>query len=549
MKFDDVLGLIGDFGRYQILMLSLVCLTATPQAMVSLSSVFILGDMDHWCSVEEWSHDVSDCKDLLSISEQEYLDCIYQYRESSIPKFKENGEVVYSECEKYNAEYPAEWSSDYYASNYTSETIKCDEGWVYDQSQYESTVGSDLDLVCDKKFYGDTSQSVFFFGYLVGSVFFGSMADLIGRYYTFFFSCGLNSLIGLATAFTTNYWVFTVLRFFNGAANIAMYIMAFIIATEFVGPSKRVFAGILICVTFAFGYMMLALMGFLVRDWRNLQIILSALILPCLLLMPILPESARWLISKKKYDKATKLITKVAERNKTKDKLPPNLEDVLAKADEVCHPLYYTYDTSNKTITAIDLFRTPNLRLHTLNMMFNWVVNALVYLGLSLSSTEFGSNPYVSFFISGLVEVPAYLVCIPLINSFLGRRWSTSILEIIGGVACLMTILTPEGAWRTTIAMLGKFCISASFAIIYIYSAEIFPTAARSAGVGLCSTCGRIGSILGPLLVALDEIWKPLPLLIFGLVSIIAGILVIFLPETRGKALPETLQECSRQGR
>ena len=35
------------------------------------------------------------------------------------------------------------------------------------------------------------------------------------------------------------------------------------------------------------------------------------------------------------------------------------------------------------------------------------------------------------------------------------------------------------GIWRTVVAMIGKFCISATFAIIYLYSVELFPTPVR----------------------------------------------------------------------
>ena len=49
-----------------------------------------------------------------------------------------------------------------------------------------------------------------------------------------------------------------------------------------------------------------------------------------------------------------------------------------------------------------------------------------------------------------------------------------------------------------TCAMIGKFCISASFAIVYVYSAEVFPTVLRTTGVGSSSMCARIGSIVAP---------------------------------------------------
>ena len=51
---------------------------------------------------------------------------------------------------------------------------------------------------------------------------------------------------------------------------------------------------------------------------------------------------------------------------------------------------------------------------------------------------------------------------------------------------------------RTVLAMIGKFFASSSFALVYIFTAEIFPTPIRSSGVGLCSTMARIGGISAP---------------------------------------------------
>ena len=56
-----------------------------------------------------------------------------------------------------------------------------------------------------------------------------------------------------------------------------------------------------------------------------------------------------------------------------------------------------------------DLFRYKQLRWITCNMCFNWCVNSLVYYGLSLNSSNLAGDPYLNFFISGAVEVPAYI--------------------------------------------------------------------------------------------------------------------------------------------
>jgi OCT family organic cation transporter-like MFS transporter 4/5 len=42
------------------------------------------------------------------------------------------------------------------------------------------------------------------------------------------------------------------------------------------------------------------------------------------------------------------------------------------------------------------------------------------------------------------------------------------------------------------LAMLGKIGIAAAFAVIYVWSAEIFPTVVRNAGMGSSSAFARV---------------------------------------------------------
>ncbi|CAG2179891.1 unnamed protein product [Oppiella nova] len=59
----------------------------------------------------------------------------------------------------------------------------------------------------------------------------------------------------------------------------------------------------------------------------------------------------------------------------------------------------------------------------------------------------------------------------------------------------------------------------------------------------MCSMSSRIGGILAPQLIGLSSFGKSFPLLIAGLVSVMAGILVVNLPETLNRQLPETLED------
>ena len=51
---------------------------------------------------------------------------------------------------------------------------------------------------------------------------------------------------------------------------------------------------------------------------------------------------------------------------------------------------------------------------------------------------------------------------------------------------------------ETSFSMLGKMSISGSFALIYVFSAELFPTVVRTIGVGAGSMSARIGSLVAP---------------------------------------------------
>ena len=61
--------------------------------------------------------------------------------------------------------------------------------------------------------------------------------------------------------------------------------------------------------------------------------------------------------------------------------------------------------------------------------------------------------------------------------------------------------------------------------------------------MGLCSTTARIFGLVCPFVATLAIYWKPLPMLVLGLPSLIAGSMVYFLPETKGKELPQNMTD------
>jgi len=73
------------------------------------------------------------------------------------------------------------------------------------------------DLVCDRAYLKDLSQTILIIGVMIGAMGFTILSDNLGRKPVFLFSQWAMVVVGVITAFVPNYYVFLVLRFCTGA--------------------------------------------------------------------------------------------------------------------------------------------------------------------------------------------------------------------------------------------------------------------------------------------------------------------------------------------
>lgn len=226
-----------------------------------------------------------------------------------------------------------------------------------------------------------------------------------------------------------------------------------------------------------------------------------------------LPESVRWLLARGRKEEANAILRDVAKENK------------VELSEEILESLSDEPSASKETASVLDLLRYRRLCLRTLNIFFCWFVNSGVYYGLSLNTSNLGGNDYINFAIAGAVEVPAYLFLLFSLNRF-GRKIVLCGCMLAGGAFMSACAIVPDtegiilkcskietfknacfhiflssyfSEWNPvtiSFAMIGKMCITASYGVIYIFSAESFPTVVRNSGVGAASMCARIGGIV-----------------------------------------------------
>ncbi|GFQ96155.1 organic cation transporter protein [Trichonephila clavata] len=410
--------------------------------------------------------------------------------------------------------------------------VACTE-WEYDTSDTSETIVSEWDLVCSREWLVSLAKSIYMVGFLLSVIIFGQISDLIGRFPTIVMCFTITCVSMFLSLLSNSFTMFAILRFFQAFGRAGASTVGYVLIMEMVGPKHQTEIGIIIQLGWSIGFVTLVGVVWFFRSWFWLQLVISLAFVPFAFAFGILPESPRWLLTRGKIGKLKKLLTKAAAVNGRDVQEDFKILD-LQKENE-----------GKRTPTLFEVLKMTKMRKRFLNMVYQWMVNAFLYYALSYNTNDLAGNAYLNFFIYGLLEFPSYALVLWGIKRW-GRRPTHVSLMLVGGAACAAILPIPADlAWlSTTFAMVGKFCITGSFGILYLYTTEVFPTSVRNVTLGSCSMCARIGSILAPFVRDLGKAThSAVPNSLYTFLALTSGLLALLLPETRGLDLPDTLQE------
>lgn len=521
---DQIIRLIGNFGLWQALLICPLFVHFVFGSWQTLVTSFLSLERGYWCDIQ---------------APDNVFGSLEEWENFSSP-ILENGKL--DKCNIYDLDYTLLSQVSVQSSEVSAEAFLGDvktkpcPSFKFDLSTFESSIVTDFGLVCGRDWLVTTAQVVYMFGFLTGALVSGMVSDRFGRKKTIIVSSILMSIFSVATAFSSSIEVFIFLRWCVAFTSIAFWTTVYVYSMEMVGHNWKTWIGIGFEFPWALAYTVLPGVAYNVRNWANLQLVISVPPIVLIIVYFFLPESPRWLLANGKVEEAKVILEKAAKRNGRTWPKDFHLVSTSKAHLEV--------DTDEPKASVIDLFRTPNLRKNTLIQYFNWFTASFVYYGLTFDSgTIVPGNIYINFLVGGIIEFPAYMLCLVILY-FIGRRLPLAFMYFLGGVALLLTLAMPAGQAVLGMASLGKFGIICAFAIIYVHAAELFPTVVRNTGLGSSSSFARIGSMLAPVIGReLGRVDRNLTIIIFAACSLIAGCLTLFLPETKNQKLPDSIEE------
>jgi MFS transporter, putative metabolite:H+ symporter len=343
-------------------------------------------------------------------------------------------------------------------------------------------------------------------GFLVGALAAGLLGDRIGRRRVMMYALVLYALASVVAAVAPNWPVLFAFRVVAGIGTGAESAIIAPFLSEFVPSRCRGrFIGSL-AGFFAFGFVFAALLGYflvppLANGWRIVQLVTALPIVLVLWWRRSLPESPRYLLAKGRVEEAETVVGRLEEqvRRATGRPLPEvgagdqSAEPVAGPAGQGLAAVLWLWRgaMARQTATTWTLWFSITFAYYG---FFTFIPSLLILQGLTITKS-FGYSIAIY-----LAQIPGYYSA-AFVSERLDRKWTIG-AYLSGGALSALGLATAAG--NTQLLLFGillSFFMNGTYACLYSYTPEVYPTAVRATGMGAASAFGRVGGILSPLII------------------------------------------------
>ncbi len=379
-------------------------------------------------------------------------------------------------------------------------------GWLFDSFEvqmFSSAVGPLGDHFGASVFQRDAVLAVWLSGILVGALAGGRLTDRFGRrrlfLATLLWYAGFTVLTGLAPSLSAVY----VLRLLAALGVGAEYAIVNAAIAELMPARVRGRANALVMNFWPAGAILAALLGYLLLDtlalsaatsWRYMFVLGGLLALVVVFFRRRIPESPRWLVARGRLEEAEAIVIRLEAAAGAGSTAPVAAPDaaptsLLAALRE----LVRDYPGRLALGAALDLAEA--FGYYGLFALLSVVV--LPQIDISNADIPF-------FFILGNVGALAGGLAMSTVFDRIGHRVTVGAAYAAAAIGVgLLAAATATGnaAWVTVAFFVANAAGTAAWTSAYPTFTELFPTHLRGAGVGASVAVGRIGAIVGTLVL------------------------------------------------
>ena len=330
-------------------------------------------------------------------------------------------------------------------------------------------------------------------GMMFGAMIFGSLADKIGRKKVIMICIVLFSGLTFAGGFASNPTEFAILRFLAGLGIGGVMPNLVALTSEYAPIRMRstlvtgMFSG------YAVGGVMAALLGSWFTPDFGWQIMFFIAGIPLFLLPVIwkfLPESLTFIVQQDRQAEARKIVSRLEPTITVKETTTFELDKVDVPESASVMSLFRRGRAMNTVLFWIAFFTC----LLTMYALSSWLPKLMMAAGYSMDN---------SLMFMMVMNIGAVIGIIG--GGILADRFHLKpvlmCLGVMGAVVMsLMGFQSNEFLLYILVFLAGAASIGSQM-LLYSYVAQFYPLAVRSTGIGWSSAIGRMGAIIGPILI------------------------------------------------
>ena len=424
---------------------------------------------------------------------------------------------------------------------FINETTKCTE-FEFDVSFYKRTLVNTFSLVCDKRWFASLAQSIHQVGYAISGFGLGLISDRFGRKTCALFAISLEILAGLGLAFSPSIYLFFFFRLLVGIASYGRFLNGYVLLMEWVGPRLREKVTVWYEFGYSGGYLLLPIVFYFVRDYRAIQTGVAVTEVVFLVAYYYLvAESPRFQLTHGRLEEAKKSLTTAAEMKAklTQREIEWRIQQLKENTER---ELQAEQNLDRQSI--FDVWSNRRLLRLSLILYFSWFLKALV-------TSRVGGNIFVNFFLLGISTILTNVILLTVVSRVGRRRLFITFLSVQS--AALFAILCCSFdekllSYRVFFYFVFNTAGAGAGNVLYLYTAETFPTTMRQAAIGTCSLFGRVGSVIAPFIKDLTTRTDLfVSTAVFASLSLFNVGLFFLVPETDGIELPDTIRQANKE--
>ena len=376
-----------------------------------------------------------------------------------------------------------------------------------------------------------------YLGQLIGALLFSSLAEKFGRIPSAAAATGLMSIMSLGCAFAGNFQALLACRLVQGIGVGGEMPVAAAYISELSKAQGRGRFFMLYEMIFPIGLMATGQIGAWVVPafgWKAIFWIGGVPGLIVTLLLTRLPESPRWLISKGRLSEAESIVNQIEASTERRVSTPaaaisPAAPSEQTRWHEVLGTIYRP-----RTLIAWTLWATAFFVTNSLNNWLPSLYNTVYHLELRQSLRAAS--------MTNVAQVGVLLICVFCIDRIGRKNWTVASMAAGAGALLILGLTGAHDAQSVMVlGTLSYGVIGSVNAVLYLYTAEIYPTRMRAIGTGLATCWLRLASAAGPLIVgvAVSEQGTDFVFLMFAGTALAGACAATQMIETRARRLEE----------